>query len=110
MRLLHRLRPVGFQRALVALGISFPEHRQRLAGTGGEDRKKIARAGTSDWVECDEPEMESVTALRIRLTMISYGSVNRMREFGSTAYLGIFAVTFRRERVRMDGAENQRVR
>jgi hypothetical protein len=43
------------------------------------------------------------------LTMISYGSVSRMREFGSTADLDIFAVTSRRERVRMDGAENQRV-
>ena len=51
------------------------------------------------------PEVESVTVLRIRLTMTSCGSVNRMREFGSTADPDIFAVTSRRERIRLDGAE-----
>ena len=50
------------------------------------------------------PEMELVTALRIRLTMVSYGSVGRMCEFGSTVVLDIFAVTSRRERMRLDGA------
>ena len=56
------------------------------------------------------PEMVSVTALRIRLTIISYESVSRMREFGSTADLDIFSVTSQRERAHMDGSENQRVR
>ena len=39
-------------------------------------------------------------APRIRLTMVSRGSVSKMREFGSTADLDIFAVTSRRERTR----------
>jgi len=52
------------------------------------------------------PEMESVTALRTRLAMVSNESVSKMREFGSIADLDIFAVGSRKERMRLDGATN----
>jgi len=98
----HRLRHVVFQRALLLSAY-------RPASTPGASpvqAKRVVRrllvpgrATGSNVI----PEIEPVMALRIRLAMISYGSVSRMREFGSTADLNIFSMTSRRERVRLDG-------
>lgn len=109
MRLLHRLRHVVFQHALVALGISFRKHRRRLAGTGGEDREETARPGMSHWVKYDAGNRVShgaVDPLDNGLVRIGKQDAQIWVNCG----LDIFAVTFRRERVRMDGAENERVR
>jgi hypothetical protein len=50
------------------------------------------------------PEMESVTSLRIHLTMISCESVN---EFGSIVNLDVFTVGSQREIFRSHGAVNE---
>ena len=50
------------------------------------------------------PVMESVIAPRILFAIVSYESVSKIREFGSTADLDIFAVGSRRDRMRLDGA------
>ena len=45
-------------------------------------------------------DIESVSALRIRLVMVSYESVSKIREFESIADLEIFALESRSERMR----------
>ena len=102
--LLYSLRYVFFQPPVVTRGISFCECRRRFAGAGGEDREEIARPGASNWIECDAgggvghgaPDPFDDDLVRVG---------EQDAQVWVDCGLDIFAVTSRRERMRLVGAE-----